>query len=81
MLGVETGKEDATMATSSITENFVCNDPKAANTVVRLLFSEKVPKSWCVRVSSCEASPMTNEEERAYARRMRQRMAREKAGK
>lgn len=69
------------MATSSITENFVCTDPKAANAVVRLLFSEKVPKAWCARVSSCEASPMTHEEERAYARRMRQRMAREKAGK
>ena len=35
------------MATSSITEPFYCKDAKAANTIVRLMFSEKVPASWC----------------------------------
>ena len=34
------------MATSSITESFYCDDPKAANEVVRLLFSDKVRDSW-----------------------------------
>ena len=35
------------MATSSITEPFYCKDAKAANTIVRLMFSEKIPASWC----------------------------------
>ena len=34
------------MATSSITESFYCDDPKAANEVVRLLFSDEVRDSW-----------------------------------
>lgn len=34
------------MATSSITESFYCDDPKAANAIVRLLFSKEARDSW-----------------------------------
>lgn len=34
------------MATSSITESFRCNDSKAANAIVNLLFSKKARDSW-----------------------------------
>ena len=34
------------MATSSITENFYCDDPKAANAIVRLMFSNDSRNSW-----------------------------------
>ena len=34
------------MATSSITANFACNDSKAANTFVELMFSPNVDSSW-----------------------------------
>ena len=33
------------MATSSITESFYCDDPKAANAIVRLLFSKEARDS------------------------------------
>ena len=77
------------MATSSITENFVCNDPKAANTVVRLLFSEKVPKSWCAPAPTFKSvivHEYASESERlADIRRMkgvmRRRMTKAKVGK
>lgn len=34
------------MATSSITESFYCDDPKAANAIVRFLFSKEARDSW-----------------------------------
>ena len=34
------------MATSSITANFACNDSKAANTFVELMYSPSVDASW-----------------------------------
>ena len=34
------------MATSSVTESFYCDDPKAANAVVRLLFSKDARDAW-----------------------------------
>jgi len=34
------------VATSSITESFYCDDPKAANAIVRLLFSKEARDSW-----------------------------------
>ena len=34
------------MATLSITESFYCDDPKAANAIVRLLFSKAARDSW-----------------------------------
>ena len=34
------------MATSSITANFYCDDAKAANAFVDLMFSEKPPAKW-----------------------------------
>lgn len=36
------------MATSSITANFHCEDAKAANAFVRLMFSPKAAASWKV---------------------------------
>ena len=38
------------MATSSITEPFYSKDAKAANTIVRLMFAEKVPASYFTQV-------------------------------
>lgn len=68
------------MATSSITENFCCSDPKAANTVVRLLFSAKVPKSWCAPAPSfkgvTELLFKDERERQAHVRRMKRIMQR-----
>ena len=75
------------MATSSITEPFYCKDAKAANTIVRLMFSEKVPASWCAPVRSNIKfslwSEMSEEERIADVRRtkalIRRQMRKERA--
>lgn len=68
------------MATSSITENFCCSDPKAANTVVKLLFSTKAPKSWCAPAPSfkgvTELVFKDERERQAHIRRMKRIMQR-----
>ena len=66
------------MATSSITEPFYCKDAKAANTIVRLMFSKKVPASWCAPESqSVRIVQYASEaEEKADVRRMRALMQR-----
>ena len=66
------------MATSSITEPFYCKDAKAANTIVRLMFSEKVPASWCAPESPDVriVKYASEAEEKADVRRMRALMRR-----
>lgn len=44
--GIMVPESASKMATSSITESFHCDDPKAANAIVRLLFSKKKSDSW-----------------------------------
>ena len=66
------------MATSSITEPFYCKDAKAANTIVRLMFSENVPASWCASESSNVhvVKYASEAEEKADIRRMKALMRR-----
>lgn len=66
------------MATSSITEPFYCKDAKAANTIVRLMFSKKVPASWCAPESTSVriVKYVSEAEEKADVRRMRALMRR-----
>ncbi len=65
------------MATSSITEPFYCKDAKAANTIVRLMFSKKVPASWCAPespdISSVLLSEMSAAEQRKVVDRFRRK--------
>ena len=48
------------MATSSITANFACNDSKAANTFVELMFSQNVDSSWIARQGDRGGVPCLN---------------------
>ena len=53
------------MATSSITANFYCDDAKAANTFVDLLFSDKTPDGWtAVKPSTALVHSFASEDER-----------------
>lgn len=64
------------MATSSITEPFYCKDAKAANTIVRLMFSEKVPASWCAPESPDVRGVLLSEMSAAERRRIVDRFRR-----
>ena len=57
------GKRGDSMATSSITANFYCDDAKAANTFVDLLLSEKPPAKWVAPVPMGTAHEFRNKRE------------------
>lgn len=65
------------MATSSITANFHCEDAKAANAFVRLMFSPKASSSWKVPDTSDVhiRENMSANQKRAFWRKVARRNA------
>ena len=64
------------MATSSITERFYCDDPRAANAVVRLLFSKDAQDAWQTPKStgvSIGADFRSEAQRRSFGERLRRK--------